>query len=144
GSERGVRLKAILTELGRRRGEPVIGALGSAAASYDGEIQGLARDLLTRQLSGLSAKELEAKLKDDRSEVRAAAARVVASKGLHLESELIDLLTDEEAVVHQQAHQALVALSKGTDFGPKDGATAAERKEAQQRWRGWLAARDGR
>jgi hypothetical protein len=139
GSERGVRLKTVLTELGRRRGEPVIGALGSAAATYDGEIQELAHDLLTRQLSALSANELKEKLKEDRAEVRAAAVRVVGSKGLHLERELIPLLDDEEAVVRRQARQALITLSKGQDFGPKDDATDAQRAEAQAKWRGWLA-----
>ena len=139
GSEHGPRLKAALTELGRRHGEPVIAAIGAAAATYDGEVQELARDLLTRQLFNLSAKELKEKLKDDRAEIRAAAARVAGRKGTHLENELIELLTDEEGIVRQQAHQALVALGKGTDFGPKDAATEVERKEAQQKWRTWLA-----
>jgi hypothetical protein len=143
GSERGPRLRSVLTELGRRRGEPVIGTLGSAAATYDGEIQQLARDLLIQQLSRLNGKELKEKLKDDRAEVRAAAARVAGGKGLHLESDLIDLLSDDEAVVRQQATQALVTLSKGRDFGPKEGATKVERTEAQQRWREWLAKQGG-
>jgi hypothetical protein len=139
GSEHGPRLKAVLTELGRRRGEPAIAALGAAAATYDGEVQELARDLLARQLSGLAAKELKEKLRDDRAEVRAAAARVAGRKSIHLENELIDLLSDEETVVRRHAHQALVTLSKGTDFGPKDEANQAERKAAQEKWRSWLA-----
>lgn len=143
GSERGDRLKGVLTELGQRRGESVISALGSAAATYEADIQELARDLLTRQLSSLSAKELKEKLKDDRAEVRAAAARVAASKKLPLEKELIDLLTDDEANVRRQAHQALVTLHPGTDFGPTDAAAEKERKEAQQKWRSWLAKRAG-
>jgi hypothetical protein len=144
GSERGARLKTVLTELAKRRGESVIGALGSAAATYDGEIQDLARKFLTQQLSDLSAKELKAKLKDDRAEVRAAAAGVAGSKQLHLERQLIDLLNDDEIVVRHQAHQALCTLSKGTDFGPRTDATEAERTEAQQKWRGWLAKQGGR
>jgi hypothetical protein len=144
GSERGARLKTVLTELGQRRGEPVIAALGSAATTYDGEIQELARDLLTQQLSGMSSKELKEKLKDDRAEVRAAAARVAGNKEVHVEGELIDLLNDDEVVVRQQAHQALLTLSKGADFGPKPDATLAERIEAQQKWRGWFAKQSGR
>jgi hypothetical protein len=139
GSERGVRLKAVLTELGRRRGEPVLGALGSAAATYDGEIQELARDMLTRRLSVLDAKELKDKLKDDRAEVRAAAAHVAGSKGVHLERELIPLLNDDEALVRRQAHQALVTLSKAEDFGPLDDATEVQRSQAQAKWQSWLA-----
>jgi hypothetical protein len=139
GSERGARLKAVLTELGQRRGEPVIGALGSAAATYEGDIQQQARELLARQLSGLNTNGLIEMLKDDRAEVRAAAARVVGSKGVHLEGELIDLLADPETIVRQQAHQALLAFSKGTDHGPKEDATAAELAGAQKQWREWLA-----
>lgn len=144
GSERGARLRTVLTELGQRRGDAVLGALGSAATTYDGEIQQLARDLLTRQLSGLSAKELKDKLHVDRAEVRAGAAGVIGNKGIHAESELIESLSDPEAVVRRQAHQALVRLSRGTDFGPKEDATEAERTKAQQQWRAWLARQNGR
>jgi hypothetical protein len=92
----------------------------------------------------LSVTELKAKLKDDRAEVRAGAARAAAGKGVHLESELIDMLTDNDPKVRRQAHQTLVTLSKGTDLGPKEGATEAERKEAQHKWREWLAKRGNR
>jgi hypothetical protein len=144
GSERGSRLKLVLTELGRRRGDEVIGALGTASSAYEGEVQQLARDLLQRRLADLSAKALREKLKDDRAEVRATAARVIASKGLHWESDLIDLLEDEETVVRAAAHDALVRLNKNTDFGPKADAGEAERKEAVAQWRAWLAKQNGR
>jgi len=138
GKERGDKLKMVLTELGQRRGDTVIGALGSAAATYDGDVQKQARELLDRQLSSLKTESLKEKLKDDRAEVRAAAARIVGSKGLHLESELIDLLTDEDAGVRSAGHQSLVKLSKGTDLGPKAGASEAERKQSAKEWRTWL------
>jgi hypothetical protein len=144
GSERGSQLKLVLTELGRRRGDQVIGALGSAAATYDGDVQKLARDLLNRQLSALKTDALKAKLKDDRAEVKAAAARVAANKGLHWEAELIELLTDDEEEVRKAAHQALVKLNKGTDFGPRDSASAPERKEAALKWQAWLDRQNGR
>jgi hypothetical protein len=138
GKERGSKLKMVLTELGNRRGDAVIGALGSAAATYDGDVQKQARELLDRQLSSLKTDPLKEKLKDDRAEVRAAAARIVGNKGLHLESELIELLTDEDAGVRSAGHQSLVKLSKGTDFGPKAGASEAERKQSAKEWRTWL------
>jgi hypothetical protein len=144
GKERGPRLKMVLTELGKRRGDEVIGALGSAAATYEGDIQQLARELLTKQLSNLSDTALKEKLKDDRAEVRATAARMVRSKGLHFERELIELLTDEDAGVRRAGHDALVQLNKGTDFGPKADASDAERKEAAEKWRTWLAKQGGR
>jgi hypothetical protein len=99
---------------------------------------------LPRQLASLTESELKEKLADKRPEVRAAAAEVVARKGLHWESELINLLGDTESTVREAAHRALVRLSKGSDFGPKAGADEAERKEAQKKWRDWLAQQNGR
>jgi hypothetical protein len=144
GKERGAKLKLVLTELGRRRGDAAIGALGAAATTYEGDIQKLAREQLSKLLSNLSTATLKDKFTDDRAEVRAAAARVAASKGLHLESQLIDLLKDEEKVVRQAAHDALVKLNKGIDYGPKAGASPEERKEAEQKWRAWLTKQNGR
>src|SRR5262249_40902494 len=95
GSERGDRLKPILLELGHRKGDEALAALGSAAATYDGEIRRLARDLLLRQLSALGAETIRQKLKDDRAEIRAAAAQTVGSKRLRFGSDLIELLSDE-------------------------------------------------
>jgi hypothetical protein len=144
GKERGERLKTVLGELGQRKGDMVIAALGSAAATYDGDTQKQARELLDKQLAGLKASEIKEKLKDDRAEVRAAAARVVASKKLPLESALVDLLTDDEKVAWQAAHDALVRLCQGTDLGPRPNASDAERKEAAGKWRTWLQQRGGR
>jgi hypothetical protein len=144
GREGGPVLRSILVELEKRQGEEVIATLGSAAGSYDGEMQQLARDLLGRHLSRQGAAVLKDKLKDDRKEVRAAAARVVGTRGLRLGGELIDLLTDAEADVREVAHQALVRLSRGTDFGPARDAAEAERAEAARQWRGWWAKQGGR
>jgi hypothetical protein len=138
GKERGPKLKLVLTELGQRHGDAVIGALGAAAATYDGDVQKLARELLERQLASLKPDALKEKFKDDRAEVRSAAARLAGNKDLHLEAELIALLTDEETGVRQAAHRSLVKLSKGADFGPKDGASEAQQEQAAQEWRAWL------
>jgi hypothetical protein len=144
GKERGPRLKMVLTELGRRHGDEAIGALGSAAAAYEGDVRRLARELLARQLSALGPAALEEKLKDDRVEVRAAAARLVGKKEIHCEAALIELLGDDEGIVRQAGHDALVHLSKGSDFGPKPEANQAERKQAMQKWRAWLDKQNGR
>jgi hypothetical protein len=144
GKERGDRLKTVLLELGSRRGDLVIDALGAAAAGNEGDIQQLARDQLTRQLSQLKKDALKEKFKDDHAEVRAAAARVAGSNGYHLESALIELLGDDEKPVWQSAHEALVKLAKGKDLGPRRDANAADRKEAVEKWRAWLDQRSGR
>jgi len=138
-NERGPRLKLVLMELEQRQGDEVIAALGTAATTYEAEIQQLARDLLVRHLSRQSNSVIKDKLKDDRAEVRAAAASVAGSKGLRLGGELIDLLTDENARVRDAAHIALVRLSRGTDFGPKANASETEREAAIKKWREWWA-----
>ena len=69
--------------------------------------------------------------------MRAATARVIASKAPKLGGELIDLLGDENAGVREAAHAALVKLSKGTDHGPAKNATTEERDEAVKKWRAW-------
>ena len=99
---------------------------------------------MSRQLSRLKKDALKEKLKDDHAEVRAAAVRVAASKDYHLESELIGLLGDDDKSVRQDAHEALVKLAKGKDFGPRRDANPADRKEAAEKWRAWLDQRSGR
>src|SRR5262249_13446956 len=72
--EPGPRLKQAIIELERRRGDEAIAALGSAAATVsDNEMKQYARKALERSLSRLGPAALKEKLKDDRSEVRAAA-----------------------------------------------------------------------
>lgn len=141
GSERGPRLKQILTELEQRRGDQVVATLGSAAAAIsDTDTKQLARDSLVRNLSRQSTAYLKEKLKDDRSEVRSAAARVIGNKRLPCGKELIDVLEDTDADVLQAARQALVRLSRGADFGPERGANEADRAAALRKWRDWWAA----
>jgi hypothetical protein len=76
--------------------------------------------------------------------VRAAAARVIASKGLKLGSELIDLLGDDKPAVREAAHAALLKLSKGADYGPAKDATTEEREEAVKKWRAWWEKQEKR
>ncbi len=144
GSERGAKQKQALRELGQRTDDQALAALGSAASSYDEEIQKLARDLLHRYLSRSSAAVLKEKLKDERPEVRAAAARVIGTKRLKLGWELIDLLSDEEADVRQAARQGLVRLSGGKDFGPEPASSDNDRDEAIGKWRDWWSKQGDR
>jgi hypothetical protein len=144
GSERGARLKQVLTELETRRGDEAIAALGSAAASYEGDVRDLAREMLEKNLVRQGVKVIKEKVKDDRAEVRAAVARVIASKGLKLGDELIDLLGDDNAAVREAAHSALVKLAKGTDHGPAKNATVEERTAAVKKWRAWWDKQDKR
>jgi hypothetical protein len=145
GTDRGARLKGVLAELGKRDGDEAIGALGSAAAaSYDEEIQKLAREQLYRNLSRQKEAVIKEKLKDDRVEVRVAAARVAGEKKLRLGDGLIDLLADDEPRVRDAAHAALIRLNNGSDLGPKAKADERERSDAARKWREWWAAQKGK
>jgi hypothetical protein len=144
GSERGARLKQVLTELEQRRGDDALNALGVAAASYETDVRDLARELLPSNLSRQGSKVVKAKLKDERSEVRAAAAQAVAAKFPALGGDVIDLLGDDDAAVRDAAHKALVRLNRGTDLGPAARASDSERAAAVEQWRAWWAKQGGR
>ncbi len=137
GSERGQRLKDVLRELETRRGDEAIAALGVAAASYEEDVRDLARGLLEKNLVRQGVAVIKEKTRDDKAEVRAAAARVIASKGLKLGGELIELLGDDKPAVREAAHAALLKLSGGADYGPAKGASTEEREEAVKKWRAW-------
>jgi hypothetical protein len=137
GTERGLRLQGILTELEKRQGEPVLNALGAAASSYEPDVQKLARGLLSRHLGRQDAKSVREALKADQAEVRAAAARAAGARKLPLGDDLIELLNDQAGEVRQAARQALVRLSKGLDYGPEATAGETERAEAARMWRAW-------
>ncbi len=137
-------LRKSLKELAQRNDDRSLAELAKTAASSEGEARQLARDYLGRSLAKKSSAELGEKLKDEQAEVRAAAARVAGNKKLPLGEELIDLLSDDEAEVRQAAHQALVRLSRGKDFGPKPDAKESARTQAIQKWRDWWAKQASR
>lgn len=135
--ERGPRLRSLLVELEKRQGREVVPALANAAASYEKDIQKLGRDLLDRHLARQSETVLKEKLGDELVEVRTASIRVIAGRKPRLGNELIDLLNDEKNEVRTAAHQALVKLSRGQDFGPAADADKDKIAEAQAKWRSW-------
>jgi hypothetical protein len=139
-TEHGPQVPPLLKELAQRKGDKVIDALSTAAAQHDSGVQKLARELLTKNLTRLSPSQVKARLKDENTEVRAAAARASISKGLRLGGELIDLLEDADENVRQSARQGLVQLSKGADYGPAPEADAAARAQAVKQWRAWWAS----
>jgi hypothetical protein len=145
GTEPPPRKKQILTELSQRRGDEALVALASVAASTsDKEVKRTAREMLDRGLSRLTVAGVKDKLKDDRAELRASAARVSGTKGYRLNDELIGLLADLEPEVRQAARQALVRLSRGQDFGPDTDADDAGRDKAVRQWRAWWDRQKGR
>jgi hypothetical protein len=139
------RREQVLKEIERRTTNQLLADLAPVAADTSAEgLQELARDLMDRSLARVGPKTLKEKLKDKRAEVRAAAARAIAVKELHLEDDLISLLSDEDPVVSQSARQALTKLAGGRDFGPEPAATDKDRAISVRRWKAWLAPRDDR
>jgi hypothetical protein len=137
--ERGPKLVAILTELEKRSGPPVLEALAVAAATAESDTRPTAQALLNRHVGRQDAAALKKNLKHDRTEVRLAAVQAVRSKKLRLGGELIQLLSDAEEDVRQAARQALVQMSGGTDHGPQPGASESEIAEAVRQWQAWWA-----
>jgi len=142
--ERDQRLKQVLSELAQRPGDDPLGALGIAAGSYERDVQQYARNLLVQNLSRQTPTFVKEKLADDKAEVRLAAARVAVKRNLPVVSELIDQLTDSNENVREFAHQTLVRVARGTDYGPKKGADKEERDKAVEKWRTWWTRQGGR
>jgi hypothetical protein len=141
---KGLRVEMILTQLGKRNGHETIDALATFASTHDGEYQKLAREYLKRVMDNLDSAALEKRFKDERAEVRAAAARLAGGRSLRFADALIGLLADSDETVNESARQSLVRLSRGKDFGPTAGASESDRKKAAQQWRAWLSGQDGR
>jgi hypothetical protein len=129
-----------LRELDNRKPDDVLPDLSAVASDYSiAKQQKIARDLLDRSLSRLTAKDLKAKFTDEVPEVLASAARVASQKNYHWEKDLVELLADDSADVRKAAHQALVKLNPRVDFGPKDDADEVARTRAIKKWRDWAA-----
>jgi hypothetical protein len=145
GKERGLRLKMVLSELANRPGDEPVAALGVAAASYERDVKDFARKLLLQNLSRKDTNFVKAKLKDEKAEVRLAAVRVTAGRSLKLVGDLIERLEDNEEGVREAARQSLMRLAgSDVDFGPKKGATKAERAKAAEQWKEWWDKRASR
>lgn len=126
-----------LRKIAERNDDEAVAELAKAASSKDKSTQQLGRDLLTQVLSRQSSETLKDKFKDGHAVVRETAARVGGTKRFPLGTELIDLLSDDDADVRQAAHQALIRLNRGIDFGPEADAGEAERSAALKKWREW-------
>jgi HEAT repeats len=140
GKERGQPLKNILTEIEKREGAAVVKTLGTAAAGKDADIRDFAQPLLAKHLSRQKPELLKAIVKDERAEVRAAAAHAIAAKKLKWGAELIKLVEDADPKVNQAARMALKSISGGADYGPSPDATSEDRNAAARRWREWWAS----
>jgi hypothetical protein len=97
---------------------------------------------MVRELAKAKQWSVAEKLKDPAPLTRWAAVQVAGHKRLHLEEDLIGLLSDPYPLVRQAARQALVRLSRGNDFGPLPTATGKQLAQSAQAWRQWHRLQD--
>jgi HEAT repeat protein len=116
-------------------------AMAYAIARLKGDVRNEVREALVRRLTRMTVGTLGPYLGDEDAEIRRAAVLALAEKRVtaHL-SKMIDLLNDPEPAVATAALAALRTLS-GLDFGPRLGASEAEREEAFRQWRKWAERR---
>jgi HEAT repeat protein len=69
---------------------------------------------------------------------RFIAIQVVGRRRLPLEKDLIKALGDPDKMIRQAAHDALVRIGRGTDFGPKAGVSKHGVARSVERWQRWL------
>jgi HEAT repeat protein len=101
------------------------------------------KEQLRRSLAGSPAgPELIAMLRNPDPWARWGAATFIGRKHVHAEQELIALLSDPMIEVREAAHQALVKLARGTDFGPFVHDNQPKIQQAIKRWQDWLALQD--
>lgn len=136
--------KAVLERLRDAEDNNSIDALAEAIPKLNDEIQGEAREALTRRLTRLTATALRDKLQDDNLEVRCAAAlacgRKIAKEHI---PDLLSLLDDPELDVVLSARVALTELT-GEDFGPTRDVDRQGRVEAAEAWRNWWKERQAK
>jgi hypothetical protein len=138
GEVQGTQLLQVLGELKDRKGSIYTEALAQAIDTVDDDVKPIARGLLATRLTRMTERTLQAKLKDPRAEVRAAAALAVGYKGSPLYKELAAALRDGNLLVAQNAHDVLVKML-GEDLGPAEGASGVEWFQASKRWGKWIA-----
>jgi hypothetical protein len=135
GGDNGPRMKLMLAELEQRKGPEVLRGLAFAAASSDKEVRQVGRDFLDKYLARQGIDVIQKQLKDDRAEVRQSAARS-AAKYVSLAEDIIPLLGDSDRDVADAAHQTLVKISGGDDFGPTSSAKT-DIDAARKKWQAW-------
>lgn len=112
---------------------------GMAAGANTGMGQPLRtqRSRLVMQLQHASSSRLASGLASDNPDERWAATRVVSARGLRLTDELIPLLADDDPLVREEAHAALIRLARGVDLGPENSHDESQVDESIDLWRRW-------
>jgi hypothetical protein len=70
---------------------------------------------------------------------RLLTLRMIGQRRLHLEPDLIPCLGDPRPDLRETAHQTLMRIARGTDFGPKLGVSRKGLDRSIDKWNTWLA-----
>jgi len=89
------------------------------------------------QFMSMDAVNVAAAFKSANPLKRWAAVAVAKKRSLKVPRALISCLTDEEADVRRDAHNALVDLSGKSGFGPPESATPTQQAAAVKNWLEW-------
>jgi hypothetical protein len=92
---------------------------------------------LAESTRGADIDAIRSRLRDDSPVVRQITLQVIAQRRLPLEGDLIEQLRDSR--VATTAHEALVRLARGTDFGPYPGSSRRGIDRSVEKWQQWLA-----
>jgi hypothetical protein len=134
----------ILERLQHGKGAEYTEALVNVIPGLKGETLAKARDCLAQRLVRMTTATLRDKLKDERMEMRRAAALACAMKeDKSVVPDLIAVLDDGDATVVRAAGVALRALT-GQNHGPAANATPEERTKAVAAWRAWWRQQKGK
>jgi HEAT repeat protein len=120
------------------KGDAYTKGLVQAIKQLAGDRAKAARSALAERLTRMTAETLRSMMKDKEVELRRGAVLAMAMKDdkAHI-PDLITALLDEEESVVRAARAGLKAVS-GEDFGPKLGASLADRAAAAKAWLDWL------
>ena len=131
--------KIMAKELARRGDRESLEGLGMFAASFYPGVREPALKLLDEKLQKLKPEDISAFLKDSNPLLRQKASEYMGVlKSLSGAGDLILLLADSNTGVQKAAHEALVKIAGGKDFGPVDFSSMDVVKKSQSGWRQWL------
>jgi hypothetical protein len=128
---------ALLARLREAKGSVHTEALARAAAGLTGEAQLAVREALSKRLTRMTTATLREMLHDSDREVRRGAAAASGPKGdKSLVPDLIECIADADDCLVESARSSLGVLTS-QNFGPKDGAMAADKRRAAEKWKEW-------
>jgi len=96
-------------------------------------------NLFLNKLEKETPDTLQKQLKSADALIRLLTVPAIGRRHLHLEGDLIELLSDPHPAVREAVRKSLIRVSRGTDFGPIRGTSQRGIARSVEKWRHWLA-----